>query len=440
MSAPIAKSTSATKAALERFRSNWPDPPSTRCAIEPGSPTSLVFLCPQAASCEHGIIKAVPILISSIGGSSMTDSRPELEQLIDGLGDPANRESVPSKLYEYGEAAVDPLIAALQADDEQLRKGAAWAIGRVINSDLGVALLPVAQEPLIECLTGDESGRVRLQALNTLIALSNSENRAALLEPMMAALSDSQEPVRMEAIRWLGQFGDADALKPLLAVLQEDASDKVKGRAAYALASIEPDLKTLSSAGDAGVRALITATKDEERGIRLRAIWALGILKPAEASRVLMDILEQNGNVPEKRKAAESLGQIGDRSALDALMIALQFDAHEGVRSSAADALGMIGDERALNMLIRALHSDATPSVRASAARALEALGDAGAVEPLILALEDEHHDVRFRAVNALGKLGDARAVEPLQTLLQDSQFNKQIRVAVEQALGAINA
>lgn len=370
----------------------------------------------------------------------MTDSRPELEQLIDGLGDPANRESVPSKLYEYGEAAVDPLIAALQADDEQLRKGAAWAIGRVINSDLGVALLPVAQEPLIECLTGDESGRVRLQALNTLIALSNSENRAALLEPMMAALSDSQEPVRMEAIRWLGQFGDADALKPLLAVLQEDASDKVKGRAAYALASIEPDLKTLSSAGDAGVRALITATKDEERGIRLRAIWALGILKPAEASRVLMDILEQNGNVPEKRKAAESLGQIGDRSALDALMIALQFDAHEGVRSSAADALGMIGDERALNMLIRALHSDATPSVRASAARALEALGDAGAVEPLILALEDEHHDVRFRAVNALGKLGDARAVEPLQTLLQDSQFNKQIRVAVEQALGAINA
>ena len=51
---------------------------------------------------------------------------------------------------------------------------------------------------------------------------------------------------------------------------------------------------------------------------------------------------------------------------------------------------------------------------RRAAAEALGQLGDKRAVEPLIAALQDDVENVRQAAAEALGQLGDERAVEPL--------------------------
>jgi HEAT repeat protein len=369
----------------------------------------------------------------------MTDSQPDLRQLIVMLGDATTRETVPSKLHLHEESSVEPLIAALHDPDENIRHGAAWVIHRIHNSVLGAALSTPALEPLLDLLQHDDSARVRQQAQTTLLTLTDQGDRSILAQPFIAALQDEHEPIRSEAARWLAQFGGPQAVEPLRAVSQNDSSEKVRGRAAYALAYLEPDLETLQGAGEAGIEALMTATKDSERSIRLRAIWALGNLQAASAVQLLTTILEGTSNVPEKRKAAEALGQIGDESALDSLIIALQFDSNEGVRSSAAEALGMLNDRRALNMLIRSLHSDASPIVRASAAKALEWMGDPAAVDALIVALTDSHSDVRFRAAQALRGLRDVRAVEPLRALLDDPQTTRHVRGAAEQALEEIS-
>ncbi len=365
---------------------------------------------------------------------------PSLDQLILMLGDSGMRDGVPAKLHQFGEAAIPPLLEALQDEDEELRYGAVWAIGHIGPSILGAALAPQAFGPCEERLHSDPAVRVRLSALNTLVSIRNQLDQDALVEAFTAALSDEQEQIRAEAARWLGQFKNPSPTARLTEMLTGDESEFVRGRAAYALAYIEPELDSLAKTGTDGINALLTALSDPERSVRLRVIWTLGQLQSSAAIKSLSNILETKGdqNYQEKRKAAEALGQIGDKSAVEALVTALQTETHEGVRSSAAEALGMLKDKRIMDVLIRSLTTDTETSVRASAAKALEALGDTAAVDALIQALDDENDDVQFRAIHALRVLGDARAVEALTALCDDPQTSKQSRVAAERALAAI--
>ena len=62
---------------------------------------------------------------------------------------------------------------------------------------------------------------------------------------------------------------------------------------------------------------------------------------------------------------------------------------------------------------------------REGAAEGLGNLGDKRAVDPLIKALSDDDLGVRLYAARALGKLGDKRAVDPLIKALSDRQSEK---------------
>ncbi len=154
------------------------------------------------------------------------------------------------------------------------------------------------------------------------------------------------------------------------------------------------------------VKGLIRAVNDEERGIRLAAI--------------------------------EALGQIGDLQAVEPLIAALQDDSW-GVRSYAAAALGAIGDGRAVKPLT-SLIRDGKKVVRKAAAEALAKIGPSAdpesqgwylvaleqwdraaslgeaALEPLIAALGNGEVD----AARVLGEIGSARATEPLVSVLKD--------------------
>jgi hypothetical protein len=107
-------------------------------------------------------------------------------------------------------------------------------------------------------------------------------------------------------------------------------------------------------------------------------------------------------------------------------------------KTAAAEALGTLGDKRALEPLIAALQhksldlsiQSAGPKIpfRVAAATALGKLGDARAVEPLIAALQNTGvsptisifmYPVQAAAAAALGQLGDSRAIEPLTAAIQ---------------------
>ncbi len=133
-----------------------------------------------------------------------------------------------------------------------------------------------------------------------------------------------------------------------------------------------------------------------------------------------------------RRKAAEALGKIGDKRAIDPLINALNDDDIE-VREEIVTSLGKIGDKKAVDQLIYILEKD-KEDVRWKAARALGDIGDKKAVEPLILSLNDEYYAVRLSAVRSLGQIKDKRAVEPLIKMLDDEivEVQKEAAIALE--------
>ena len=157
---------------------------------------------------------------------------PAVEQLIAAL-DSVDRESAARALGEIGDArAVDPLVEVVKGDSRRARQVAAQALGQI--GDMR------AKRPLIEMLTDsdDVTRGVAAEALTKLGWTPTSDQDGALywivrcgwaecagigsaaVEPLVAALGYLGLVDSAEAIRTLGEIGEARAVEPLKAVLE----------------------------------------------------------------------------------------------------------------------------------------------------------------------------------------------------------------------------
>jgi hypothetical protein len=136
---------------------------------------------------------------------------------------------------------------------------------------------------------------------------------------------------------------------------------------------------------------------------RLMKIEDLADEDPAKALPLLFGAL--NDQDPRIRaSAAETLGEVGDPSAIEALGTALAKDTDSDVREAAAEALGELGSPNAVQVLRTGLR-DADEDVREAVVDALGAIGGPDAERVLRQALADSDEDVRDAAVAALAKL-----------------------------------
>lgn len=229
---------------------------------------------------------------------------------------------------------------------------------------------------------------------------------------------------RREACAKLGQPGNARAVEPLIARL-DDEWGYVREAACEALAKL----------GDPrAVEPLIARLKVDVLDVRRAACEALGQLGEARAVEPLISRLEDE-DWATRRAACEALGKLDDARAAGPLITRLD-DQIVAVRWAACWALGKLGEARAVQPLIARL-GDTSDAVRQTACEALGELGDASAVEPLTARwIEDTSPDVRATAREALGKLGDARAVEPLTVRLSCARATQ--RQAVADALRSL--
>jgi hypothetical protein len=154
---------------------------------------------------------------------SHTDA--EFHRLQDQLIDPdANiRKSVVMELIQYGESAIDPLIALLMDEDSDVRVHAATALGWVGGPD--------AVQPLMVALQ-DENQYVRRYAARALCWVVND----SAIEGLIAALRDDDNYVRRYAARALGWSQDRRAVRPLLELLSVEDNGDVRE---YALTALE---------------------------------------------------------------------------------------------------------------------------------------------------------------------------------------------------------
>lgn len=126
-------------------------------------------------------------------------------------------------LSMIGNPAIEPLIHALREGDYGVRWGAAMALGKTKN--------PITVEPLILALA-DEDAMVRAEAASALASIGTPA-----LGPLLVFLKGSKGETRIEVLSALGELKNADAIEPLVQLL-ENADDDERQAIADAIDAI----------------------------------------------------------------------------------------------------------------------------------------------------------------------------------------------------------
>lgn len=283
---------------------------------------------------------------------------PDLKKLGDNKMD--IQQSAAIALGKLGDKrTVTSLIVALKFGDENVRSAAAEALGKLGDVQ--------AVEPLIAALKyrGENVRRAATQALGRIWQLS-----------YLIKLGSNNNWERGLAAGALGKLGDVRVVEPLIAALKD--SDKDVRRAATG---------ALGKLGDVrAVEPLLTVLKDNDDYVRGSSVWALGKLGDARTVEPLIDVVLKDNNSIVRWAGVEALGQLEVQletielreRVVESLIVALE-DIDWHVRQSAAEALGKLGDIRAVDPLIFAL-KDSIWDVRQSANVALHRIGTSEAL------------------------------------------------------------
>jgi len=159
--------------------------------------------------------------------------------------------------------------------------------------DLATAKLSIALK--------DERWEMRWRAVQGLGEL----RRAEALEPLIGVLQDSRREVRRAAIDALRKIGDTRALKSVITTLSSDEDDGVRREAAKALEGLR-DVRA--------IEPLISALKDEAELVRWNAASSLIEIGPAVVEPLIETLYERGGRrVGTFDYAVHVLSQIGAR-------------------------------------------------------------------------------------------------------------------------------
>ena len=147
-------------------------------------------------------------------------------------------------------------------------------------------------------------------------------------------------------------------------------------------------------------------------------MWALGKTRDPRAYETILCLTDDpEGYV--RYDAAIALGVLGDERAVAPLVTLMQEpDDQHCVDSAAAMGLDRLG-QSAMPALLEVLQNGANKA-RHLAADVLGGLGDKRAVEPLAKLLSDNDKDMRITAIEALAQIGGSDCLVLIQGCLQD--------------------
>jgi HEAT repeat protein len=352
-----------------------------------------------------------------------------------------------SELSDLGPSAAEILMKRLNDSDAHIRLLSALALGHMKDTR--------AIKPL-EAFWNSPDDDIRGSALTALVKtnsktlipffaahLANKE-RARRRDAVIALKALNYQPqteeeqikyfIAGENINELTKYG-SKSVKPLLDCLKEESSS-IRRMALEALLKIGE----INAA-----EPFLLCLHDEDGNVRQQAVWALEMLnyRPTAKEDELIIFITKNRSVEEWKKIGMEY--------VDALIHCLDHEA-SAISSSAAQRLGEIGDKRAVEPLIRCLQRE-NPSLRESAVRALGILKDKRAVEPLLERLDNNRHFLGTEAelelehlirqdrnfletiANSLAKIGDQRAIKPLLAYIENRQapYPSRVVYALEQ-------
>jgi HEAT repeat protein len=254
----------------------------------------------------------------------------------------------------------------------------------------------------------------RCQAAQALGRIGDS----AAVEPLIAALLDEDEDVRVDAAVALGQIADSRAVGPLLENLAGDPCGEVKLAVVQGLARLRaseavPWLRRLAVARDESIAwddsAYYADGWDDWVDIQVAAVNALGDMAVGEAVPDIVAAIDDEDGQDLSETGFNALSRMGP-SGINALTGYLD-SGDERRRRRAAVALAAV-DEPAAQAIVAGLLRDPSQEVRLAVARALA--GHAPGDERLAILFADADADLRAEAVRLCGSHHPDRLIERL--------------------------
>jgi ParB family chromosome partitioning protein len=289
--------------------------------------------------------------------------------------------------------AKEPLQAALAGKFEDLKLLAV--------AELGKRHVPGVRELLFAALD-DEHEKVRLAAVEGL-AIDEAHDE------LRKALDSKHEDVKLRAAAARAVHGDADALKPLLALVSAPEPDIEEQKKVWRDRVIR-GLGALAELGseDSG-DAVAKLTTHDDAGIRRAAVAALGwVAGDKDALRAVLTASLADSDKQVKLEAATGLAVLGDPSGLPLLEGLVREKGAEAIRGLHASLA--LGDSATDVFLSYLDHDDAMVQGRALLLMMLvESSEQDGVPDRCLAALSSRHPRTRLTAARALESFADAQ-------------------------------
>jgi HEAT repeat protein len=319
-----------------------------------------------------------------------TDSIP---MIIERFLDPAwiVRKHACRAMVKFGSKAVTYLLKALNSIEEDVRYWSLRSIGEIKPAGIYTQLIGLFK---------DKSWTIRKTTSDVL----GSYGEEALME-LSALATDSSDPeVRYWVLRSLGKIGSSISL-PLLFKALEDPSEAIRDAAQKALANYHEEV----------IDDLFALLKTDRRKL-LESVAAT--FQRMDKEVIVPRLCRNLGKFDEHVSFWIRRTLIHFANEARSEILKLLNSKSDEIRRQAILAIGQIGVSENTEVIVHHLKDEYWPA-RIAAAETLGELGEISAVIPLMEALDDDDEDLATAAIIALGKIGDAKAVPGLISTLQ---------------------
>jgi len=311
-----------------------------------------------------------------------------------------------------GEKATDDLMAAMKSDDADVRAVAAEIAGTIAGAAMTQQLVASLKEA------------APVAKVDTLALLARRADKAAL-PAALEALKDPDTAVRKAAIKAVAAIGKAEAIPTLLDALngpERDERQVASGElilmpgdkttailvAALKTVPVEARRELLGVLAGRGARdqvdAVFACTKDEDEGVRVAALDAIGALGTEKSLPPLLELLvaAKGRELDTAERAADAICRRSTKKDdCAAALLAAVAKADVAPKCAILRVLGGLGSDKGLPPL-RAALKDADAAVQEAAVRAL-ARWPTVAVAGELLGLARDAKDPKHRVLALQG-------------------------------------
>ncbi len=326
-------------------------------------------------------------------------------------------------------ASVEPLIAALLDEDEDVRTDAAEALSQIAD--------PRSSRQLRDNLLGDPCSDVKLAAIEALVKLHDEQIIPWLRrivrgrdedivwndEEFLVSGWDDWVDIQLKAIKALADLNVVEAVPDIVAAVRDEDVEDVA----------EAAFKALARLGIQGTEALASFLNDDSVRMRRRAAAALAAVDSEYAREPLAQALRD----PSTQVRSAAMRALAVRDPSDDRLSGLLGDPDAAIRSQAAQLCAERHPQR-----VAAMIEDPSASVQTAALTALRRVdgfaADEALIEVLQAKLEDASGEVAAAAARALAAAVPEIAREQLAMLAADVAGRDETRLGAIKGLTAI--